>query len=255
MSILDPDPRTGDTGGAAVPAQRRRGRLLLARPARELLLEAAARRYPHEACGVLAGITDGARTLAWSAEELRNAHPARTRDRYRLDAGEELAAWERARALGFELVGIWHSHPDHPARPSETDRAAAWEGWSYAIASVSAEGVRELRSWRLSAGAFHEEELSVMANVIFRIPTPLRPDAGGAAALELQGGTLAEALADLRARHAGLHRRILDEEGRMRPFVKLFIGTREAGELQGLDTELEEGAVVSILPAVAGGAR
>jgi len=54
-------------------------------------------------------------------------------------------------------VGIWHSHPDHPARPSETDRAAAWEGWSYLIASVTDAGLSELRSWRLSGERFLEE--------------------------------------------------------------------------------------------------
>jgi proteasome lid subunit RPN8/RPN11 len=57
----------------------------------------------------------------------------------------------------MEVVGIWHSHPDHPAQPSETDRQAAWEGWSYMILSVTGEGVSDVRSWRLDGDAFIEE--------------------------------------------------------------------------------------------------
>ncbi len=57
----------------------------------------------------------------------------------------------------LEVVGIWHSHPDHPAEPSATDRAGAWEGWSYVIASVSSEGIPSVRSWRLCGARFLEE--------------------------------------------------------------------------------------------------
>jgi proteasome lid subunit RPN8/RPN11 len=59
----------------------------------------------------------------------------------------------------LEVVGVWHSHPDHPARPSETDRNGAWEGWSYLILSVTAEGVPDLRSWRLRGEHFEEEDV------------------------------------------------------------------------------------------------
>jgi proteasome lid subunit RPN8/RPN11 len=61
----------------------------------------------------------------------------------------------------LEIIGIWHSHPDHPARPSETDRAAAWEGWSYLIASVTKHGVADLRSWRLQGKDFVEENITL----------------------------------------------------------------------------------------------
>jgi proteasome lid subunit RPN8/RPN11 len=47
------------------------------------------------------------------------------------------------------VLGVWHTHPDHPATPSETDRAAAWSGWSYLILSVVRGELAELRSWRL----------------------------------------------------------------------------------------------------------
>src|ERR687892_222177 len=60
---------------------------------------------------------------------------------------------------GHEIVGIWHTHPDHPAQPSETDRASAWEGWSYMIFSVTRDGITEARSWRLAGGQFVEERI------------------------------------------------------------------------------------------------
>jgi proteasome lid subunit RPN8/RPN11 len=91
--------------------------------------------------------------------EARNLDTARARDRFDLDPADHLAAEELARAVGLEVVGVWHSHPDHPAVPSEADRAQAWRGWSYPIVSVTAGRARELRSWRLAGQGFVEEEL------------------------------------------------------------------------------------------------
>jgi len=68
-----------------------------------------------------------------------------------------LLAIQAQEAAGLDIVGIWHSHPDHPARPSETDRASAWPEWSYVIISLQRDGVRELRSWRLNGADFEEE--------------------------------------------------------------------------------------------------
>ncbi|MEM8709359.1 MAG: M67 family metallopeptidase [Planctomycetota bacterium] len=74
-----------------------------------------------------------------------------------LDPVALLAAEESASSRGLEVIGVWHSHPDRAAVPSEEDRAAAWPKWSYLIASVNASGVRDLRSWRLGGEAFVEE--------------------------------------------------------------------------------------------------
>ena len=89
----------------------------------------------------------------------RNLNVERAHDRFELDPKDFVTADAQARRDGLEIVGIWHSHPDHPARPSETDRAKAWEGYSYVIASVTNEGVVELRSWRLDDGRFLEERI------------------------------------------------------------------------------------------------
>jgi len=116
--------------------------------------------YPCETCGLLVGRGgDGARevervTLAC------NLNFARAADRYELDPENFLAADGEARAAGLDIVGVWHSHPDHPARPSETDRAAAWSSWSYVILSVGREGVGEMRSWHLVGGRFEEEMIA-----------------------------------------------------------------------------------------------
>ena len=72
-----------------------------------------------------------------------------------------LAADQAARDQGLEIVGIWHSHPDHPAEPSVTDLASAWGGWSYLIASISLKGMQDLRSWRLHDGSFLEESIEL----------------------------------------------------------------------------------------------
>jgi proteasome lid subunit RPN8/RPN11 len=116
--------------------------------------------YPEETCGLLLGRTHLGRTEAARAMQARNLNRERARDRYDLDPLDYLAADAAARAAGLEIVGVWHSHPDHPAEPSETDRAAAWEGWSYLIVEVTNAGPRALRSWRLAGARFVEEPVS-----------------------------------------------------------------------------------------------
>jgi len=113
--------------------------------------------YPEETCGLLLGTRNGNIVEVLDLVQVRNLNRERAQDRYELDPDGYLAADTRAREQSCEIVGIWHSHPDHPARPSATDRARAWEGWSYVIVSVNRDGVADLRSWRLHEGDFTEE--------------------------------------------------------------------------------------------------
>jgi proteasome lid subunit RPN8/RPN11 len=113
--------------------------------------------YPDEACGLLLGVRTGDAVEVGELVQARNLNRERARDRYELDPEDFLAADALARRQGIEIVGIWHSHPDHPACPSATDRDGAWSGWSYVIVSVGAEGIQELRSWRLNGDQFVEE--------------------------------------------------------------------------------------------------
>ena len=116
--------------------------------------------YPEETCGLLIGRNHLGRIEVARATQAKNLDRVRARDRYELDPADFLSADLAARAAGLEIVGVWHSHPDHPAEPSETDRAAAWEGWSYVIVEVTRAGVAAVRSWRLQGDRFHEEPIT-----------------------------------------------------------------------------------------------
>jgi len=117
----------------------------------------SAEAYPHEACGLILGQTDGARIGAVRVTQAENLNRDRPEDRYILNPEDFLAADRSARQEGLEIVGIWHTHPDHPAEPSGADLAGAWEGYSYVIITTTASGAVDLRSWRLSSGQFVEE--------------------------------------------------------------------------------------------------
>ncbi len=209
--------------------------------------------YPRETCGVLVGREERGLTRVLRAFQAENRVVERARDRYELDPGDFIAADGEARAQGLSVVGIWHSHPDHPAVPSETDRRAAWEGWSYLILSVGAEGVESLRSWSFAAGVFHEEGLRTMSKVVIRIPTPLRGYTRGLDEVQVECTTVSDALLELGERAPGILERVLDASGELRPFVNVFVGPSDVRTLQGLESRVPDGAVISIVPAVAGG--
>lgn len=89
--------------------------------------------------------------------------------------------------------------------------------------------------------------------VIVRVPTILRNYTGGEAEVQAAGATLREVLSDLEANHAGIGPRILDENGKIRRFVNVYVNEEDVRFEQGLDTPTADGAVVSVLAAVAGG--
>lgn len=91
-------------------------------------------------------------------------------------------------------------------------------------------------------------------SAVVRIPTPLRPLAGGKEEVSVEGASVRAALDDLERRHAGFKARLLDGQGGVRRFVNVFVNQEDVRHLQGLDTALKSGDVVSIVPAVAGGA-
>ena len=86
-----------------------------------------------------------------------------------------------------------------------------------------------------------------------RIPTALRPFTNGAAEIGVEADTLGQALAEIEQHHPGLSARILTPEGDIRPFVNLFVGETSARFMDGLNTPVSDGAIISIIPAVAGG--
>ena len=114
--------------------------------------------YPNECCGALIGaggvVSD---TLA-----LPNMTDEGPRTRFRVTPNDYRAAEKRAGEAGGELLGFYHSHPDHPARPSQYDLDHAWPFFSYVIVSVR-EGVSgDMTSWRLreDRSVFDQEDLN-----------------------------------------------------------------------------------------------
>ncbi|HUF48186.1 MAG TPA: pyridoxal-phosphate dependent enzyme [Vicinamibacterales bacterium] len=101
--------------------------------------------YPDECCGALLGRPG----LVEAIEPLDNGAPEARRRRFLVTPGDYLRAERAAAAAGHDLVGFYHSHPDHPAAPSLFDRDHAWPNWSYVIVSVREGRAADMRSWRL----------------------------------------------------------------------------------------------------------
>jgi proteasome lid subunit RPN8/RPN11 len=108
----------------------------------------AAAAYPDEGCGVLVGAAGEA--LRVTAVTSGTNLAARAHDRFELDPLDILHAEREARSARLEVVGFWHSHPDHPAVPSGLDTERAWPDYLYVIASTSARGAGDVRGWVLS---------------------------------------------------------------------------------------------------------
>jgi proteasome lid subunit RPN8/RPN11 len=121
----------------------------------------AAAVYPEECCGVLVGRPlDGGEGGALVEQILpaRNDRLESRHNRFLIPPEVVLAAHKEARAKGLDVVGYYHSHPDHPAVPSEFDREHAWPGLAYLIVSVEKGRAVERRSWRLAADRERFEE-------------------------------------------------------------------------------------------------
>jgi sulfur-carrier protein len=87
-----------------------------------------------------------------------------------------------------------------------------------------------------------------------RIPTILRTHTGGEKVVEGDGSTLGELIIDLETRHSGLQARLIDD-GKLRRFVNVYLNDEDVRFLDGLTTAVKDGDTVTVLPAVAGGAR
>ena len=90
-------------------------------------------------------------------------------------------------------------------------------------------------------------------SVTVRVPTILRTYTGGASQVDVEGGTLSEVVAALEAAHPGIAARVLDDDGKLRRFVNVYVGDEDVRFASGLDTPTPAGSTVSVIPAVAGG--
>lgn len=101
--------------------------------------------YPHECCGALVG-RDG---VVSAIVALPNTTDEGPRRRFMVRPSDYQLAERRATELGVELLGFYHSHPDHPARPSQYDLDHAWPTFAYIIVAVAEGAAKEMTVWFL----------------------------------------------------------------------------------------------------------
>ena len=140
--------------------------LKITQPQVEVIRRHGAKDYSSECCGILLGRASGDRKEVTEVVPLENLRrdPERAqallpleapgseseRNRFLIDPRDQIRVEKDARARSLDVVGYYHSHPDHPARPSNYDRDHAWPWYSYVIISVERGEPKELNSWVLS---------------------------------------------------------------------------------------------------------
>ena len=121
--------------------------------------------YPHECCGLMVGTSESGDRVVHAARRCRNLNTDRAHDRYDMDPMCWLKTEREFEGTAWGIVGIYHSHPDHPSRASQTDTddalGAGMFGYSYVIVSVQKGTVASAQSWVLNEGEkkFYEEPL------------------------------------------------------------------------------------------------
>ena len=105
--------------------------------------------YPEECAGALIGVNTGDMKVVVDVWRAENTHEKDRGRRFLIEPLKIKEFEERAQERDMDLLGFYHSHPDHPAQPSEYDREHAWPYYSYVIASVGEDAVKDMRSWVL----------------------------------------------------------------------------------------------------------
>jgi proteasome lid subunit RPN8/RPN11 len=114
--------------------------------------------FPNECCGFFYGEENDGFRVVTLAKRIENVKEGDQRRRFEISGKDYLKAERYAAKEGLTLLGIYHSHPVHPAIPSEHDLAVAMPWFSYLIVSVEPEGVDHVRSWQLTTDREFEEE-------------------------------------------------------------------------------------------------
>ena len=139
---------------------------LLHPDAEKVVREHGQETYPYECCGFLYGneTEEGRRIL--KAVKADNDQEENQERRFQISPKQYMNAERKAAELGLDLLGIYHSHPDHPARPSEHDRKQAMPFFSYFIVSVQKGVSKQLTSWVLNPDfQFEEEDIKILENI------------------------------------------------------------------------------------------
>ena len=133
----------------------------LAAAARQLLDAHAAETYPHECCGALYGEATGTSFTVVEAVRFPNTTSEGPRRRFLIQPSDYRVAEAHARDTKRPLIGFYHSHPDHPARPSQYDLDHAWPNMLYTITSVREGRVEITTAWQLREDRSQFDERSI----------------------------------------------------------------------------------------------
>ena len=130
--------------------------------AKTLMIQDASNTFPDECCGFFYGEEDGeGNRIVTEILVVNNAKEGDKKRRFEISSQDYLKGEQYALKKNFQLLGIYHSHPNHPAIPSEQDRVAAQPYFSYIIISIQRNNTTHLRSWRLNDDfQFEEEEIN-----------------------------------------------------------------------------------------------
>ena len=129
----------------------------------EEIREHGAQAYPEECCGALLGAARNGSARVTRVQRMRNARGEERRRRYSIDPLEYARIEQQADEEGIAVLGFYHSHPDHPARPSEYDREHGLPFFHYVVLGVSGGAPGDIGSFVLSEdrGVFEREEIRV----------------------------------------------------------------------------------------------
>ena len=137
---------------------------LILTPAQKQCIEAAgAAAYPNECCGIIFGRIQNGQRIVEELEAVENAFEEGEQYHRFSISGELLMRAEKKCTGGKMVLGFYHSHPDHPARPSEYDREHAWPFYSYVIVAIEKKEPKLITSWVLDEATeqFGNQEISL----------------------------------------------------------------------------------------------
>lgn len=137
--------------------------VVLTREQLQFIMNHAQSAYPEECCGFLIGTLTPERLVRRVVPAPNSVDQSR-RSRYRIDPVEIIRADEMAQREGFDLLGIYHSHPDNPPQPSQIDLQFAWPTYSYLIISIGNRAAKDVGAWQLSKDecTFRSEDLTII---------------------------------------------------------------------------------------------
>jgi len=135
----------------------------ISRSALEAIQAHGSEGYPDEICGIMLGQLAGRNVT--DVRRARNIIVERARDRYEIDPRDHIRIQREADAAGLDIVGYYHSHPDHPARASVFDTERAWASYIYVIVSIEKGKPVDANAFvaEQDGGPFHPEPLEVSA--------------------------------------------------------------------------------------------